>query len=54
MTDLLSTRREILALLNDNDIPYELHEHERAFTINNCLRMPFIGPDKTICKKILL
>lgn len=54
MTDLLSTRREILALLNDNGIPYELHEHERAFTIDNCLRMPFIGPDVTICKNILL
>ena len=54
MTDLLSTRREILALLNDNGIPYELHEHERAFTIDDCLRMPFIGPDVTICKNILL
>ena len=54
MTDLLSTRRGILALLNDNGIPYELHEHERAFTIDDCLRMPFIGPDVTICKNILL
>ena len=51
MTDLLSTRREILALLNDNGIPYELHEHERAFTIDDCLRMPFIG---ACCRKQFL
>lgn len=54
MTDLLSTRREVLSLLDDHGIPYELHEHERAFTIDDCLRMPFIGPDVTICKNILL
>ena len=54
MTDLLSTRREVLSLLDDNGIPYELHEHERAFTIDDCLRMPFLGPDVTMCKNILL
>ena len=54
MTDLLSTRREVLSLLDDHGIPYELHEHERAFTIDDCLRMPFLGPDVTMCKNILL
>ena len=54
MTDLLCARREILSLLDDSGIPYEFYEHERAFTIEDCLRMPFIGPDVTMCKNILL
>ena len=52
--DLLSTRRQILAVLDQNHIPYELHEHERAHTIDDCLRMPFITNEVTICKNILL
>ena len=54
MTDLLQNRMEILRLLDENRVPYELHEHERAYTIEDCVRMPFIGNDVTICKNILL
>lgn len=34
----------ILSLLDREGIPYELYEHDRAYTIDDCLRMPFIGP----------
>ena len=54
MADLLQNRMEILRLLDENRVPYELHEHERAYTIEDCVRMPFIGNDVTICKNILL
>lgn len=54
MTDLLQSRLEILRVLNENHVPYKLYEHERAYTIDDCLRMPFIGGDVTICKNILL
>lgn len=54
MTDLLQNRIEILRMLDENHVPYEIYEHERAYTIDDCLRMPFIGSDVTICKNILL
>jgi len=50
----MQTRKEVLQLLDENQIPYELHEHERAFTIDSCLAMPFIDETVTICKNILL
>ena len=49
-----NTKERILALLAENDIPYRYFEHERAFTIEDCVRMPFIDDDVTICKNILL
>jgi len=52
--DALQTRKEVLALLDSCEISYEYHEHERAHTIEDCLRMPFITDDVTICKNILL
>ena len=52
--ELFQTRREVLEWLDNNRIPYELYEHERAHTIDACLRMPFITADVTICKNILL
>lgn len=52
--ELLSTRNEVLAFLENNQIPFEMHEHERAHTIDDCLRMPFIDENVTICKNILL
>jgi len=52
--ELFQTRREVLEWLDRHQIPYELHEHERAHTIEACLQMPFITEDVTICKNILL
>ena len=54
MMDLLETRTQVLKLLNDAGIQYELHEHERAHTIDDCLKMSFIDETVTICKNILL
>lgn len=50
----LQTRKQVLAMLDEKRIPYELHEHERAFTIDDCLQMPFIDEQVTICKNIML
>jgi len=52
--ELTQSRKEVLALLDGQRIPYQLHEHERAHTIDDCLKMPFITEDITICKNILL
>lgn len=41
-------------MLDQSGIAYELYEHERAHTIEDCLRMPFIDDSVTICKNILL
>lgn len=54
MQDLDAPRREILSFLDQHKIPYQLYEHERAFTIEACQRMPFINENMTICKNILL
>lgn len=52
--DLSQTRKRVLQLLNDHQIPFEYYEHERAHTIDACLEMPFITEEVTICKNILL
>ncbi|NLO85846.1 MAG: hypothetical protein GX096_10535 [Clostridiales bacterium] len=49
-----SCKQEILDLLTHHQIPFSYHEHERAFTIQQCLDMPFIDQSITICKNILL
>lgn len=50
----LDSRKETLQWLNDRHIPYDYFEHERAHTIDDCLKMPFIDKDVTICKNIVL
>ena len=52
--DLLSSRRAVLAFLDERGIPYEYHEHEPAHSIDACLKMPFITEDITICRNIFL
>jgi len=47
-------KQKVLQFLDQNSIPYEHHEHKRAHTIEECLRMPFITDEITICKNILL
>ena len=54
MMDLLRSRRMVLDWLDEKGIPYALYEHDRAPTIDDCLKMPFITKDVTICKNILL
>lgn len=52
--NLADSRKAVLSWLNERGIPYELYEHERAHTIEDCLRMPFITDEVTICKNIVL
>ena len=47
-------REIILALLDNHGVPYRLYAHQRAFTIDDCRRMPFIHEDVTICKNVFL
>lgn len=54
MIDLSQTRRDVLRFLDAAQIPYECYEHERAHTIEDCLHMPFITDEVTMCKNILL
>ncbi len=52
--DLFQTRAQVLTFLQQHHIPYEIHEHVRAHTIDDCLKMSFIDENVTICKNILL
>ena len=54
MPDREQTRREVLDWLNENKLPYLLYEHERADTIADCQKMPFIDRNVTICKNVFL
>jgi Ala-tRNA(Pro) deacylase len=47
-------RGEVLAWLNELRMPFRLYEHERADTIADCMKMPFINKDVTICKNVFL
>ena len=44
----------ILGWLDQNRIAYRYFEHAQANTIEDCLRMPFISADVTICKNVFL
>ena len=46
--------KSILGWLDQNRIAYRYFEHTKADTIEDCLRMPFIGADVTICKNVFL
>lgn len=54
----MQTREEvrdaIIGWLNQNRIPYRMHEHIQANTIDDCLVMPFINDQVTICKNVFL
>lgn len=52
--DLFKTRQEVLKWLDAHQIRYDLYEHERTHTIDDCLKMPFITANVTICKNIML
>ena len=47
-------RETVLLWLEALGAPYKLYEHSQANTIEDCLRMPFIGPQVTICKNVFL
>ena len=50
----LTAMQTILDWLDENRIIYRLFEHQKANTIDDCLAMPFIGSQVTICKNVFL
>lgn len=50
----MSTKATILARLAALGIPYAVHEHAPAHTMEDCLALPYAAPDVTFCKNILL
>ncbi|MBE5797174.1 MAG: prolyl-tRNA synthetase associated domain-containing protein [Clostridiales bacterium] len=50
----MSTKEFIMAQIRALDIPHEYHEHEAAYTMEDCLALPYAAPDVTFCKNILL
>ena len=44
----------ILHWLGEQQVPFQLYEHAPANTIDDCLAMPFIHPQVTICKNVFL
>ena len=54
MYDRLEVRDAILTWLDAKHINYRKFEHQQADTIDDCLKMPFISPQVTICKNVFL
>ncbi len=50
----MNTKETILARLAALDIPHEVHEHAPAPAMADCLAQPFMTPDVTFCKNLLL
>ncbi len=50
----MSNKAAVLERLNAMNIPHDVYEHEAAFSMEDCLALPFATPDVTICKNILL
>ena len=44
----------VLERLNEMGVPYVVHEHPPAHTMEDCQRLPFTGPTLTFCKNLLL
>lgn len=49
-----AVRQTILNWLDEQGVPYRLYEHAKANTIDDCLVMPFINDQITICKNVFL
>lgn len=50
----MSNKAAVLARLKEMQVPHTAYEHEAAFTMEDCLALPFAAEDVTICKNILL
>ena len=49
-----NVKTTILSWLDAQSVPYRFFEHPPAHTIEDCLAMPFIHEDVTICKNVFL
>ncbi|MEA5013946.1 MAG: YbaK/EbsC family protein [Candidatus Limiplasma sp.] len=50
----VNPEREILELMDAHAIPYEIYRHERVFTMEACLGLPFVDENITFCKNVFL
>lgn len=50
----MSTKETIMAHIRALNIPCEYHEHAPAYTMEDCLALPYAAEDVTFCKNILL
>ncbi len=50
----MSTKEQIMQRLTDLAVPCDYHEHAPAFTMEDCLALPYASADVTFCKNILL
>ena len=50
----MSNKLRVMERLQALHIPYEFYEHAPAWTMADCLALPFAAPDVTFCKNILL
>ncbi|MBQ3486382.1 MAG: prolyl-tRNA synthetase associated domain-containing protein [Clostridia bacterium] len=50
----MTTKETIMAHIRALNIPHEYHEHAPAYTMEDCLGLPYAEPDVTFCKNLLL
>lgn len=50
----MTTRETIMSRIRALSVPFEYHEHAPAFTMADCLALPYAAPDVTFCKNLLL
>ena len=50
----MSNKAKVLARLAELGVPCDVHEHDPAHTMEDCLALPYAAPDVTFCKNILL
>lgn len=50
----MSNKNRVLDHLRERNIPCEVYEHAPAYTMEDCLALPYAAPDVTFCKNILL
>ena len=50
----MSNKRNVIERLRALDIPCEVHEHQAAPTMEDCLALSYAAPDVTFCKNLLL
>ena len=50
----MSTRETIMAHVRALSVPHEYHEHAPAYTMEDCLALPYAAEDVTFCKNLLL
>ena len=46
--------RFMIKLFDEHAISYQFYEHEPVYTMEECLRLPFIRQDVTFCKNVFL